>query len=171
MVYRTKTYIAADWDGDSDAINQLYTWKNNGYLTLDFQDAHDLTQARDGSLNCSIKKSLARRLDASKTFILIVGNSTKSVRSGSCQYCYSYNSWTQACARNYPVDHCSYIEYECQKAVKDNLKIIVLYNAASVDKSKCPNAIKVYGTHSPMQKMKDGKHIWDCQSVKNALGC
>lgn len=170
MVYRTKTYIAADWDGDSDAINQLYTWKNNGHLTLDFQDAHDLTQARDGSLNCSIKKSLASRLDASKTFVLIVGNGTKSVRSGSCRYCNSYNSWTQACTRNYSVDYCSYVEYECQKAVKDNLTLIILYNAASVDKSKCPNAIRAYGTHSPMQKMKDGKHFWDYQSVKNALG-
>ncbi|MDR2736290.1 MAG: hypothetical protein LBB49_01865 [Gracilibacteraceae bacterium] len=31
------------------------------------------------SLKCSIKKSLQTRLDASKTFVLIVGNSTKSL--------------------------------------------------------------------------------------------
>ena len=52
----------------------------------------------------------------------------------------------------------------------ENIKLVVLYNAATVDKSKCPDAIKAYGTHAPMQKMKDGKHYWDYQSVKNAMG-
>lgn len=27
-----------------------------------------------------------------------------------------------------------------------------------------------YGTHAPMQKMKDGKHYWDYQSVKQTMG-
>lgn len=71
MVYRTKTYIAADWDGDKNAVEQLYKWKKSNYWSLDFHDAHDLTQARDSSLNCSIKSSLATRLDVSKTFVLI----------------------------------------------------------------------------------------------------
>ena len=70
MAYRTKTYIAGDWTGDSDAIETLYKWKNSGYLNFDFVDAHSLTQARDSSLNCSIKRSLKERLDASKTFVL-----------------------------------------------------------------------------------------------------
>jgi hypothetical protein len=170
MTYRTKTYIAADWDGDSNAVKQLYEWKNNGYLALDFNDAHNLTQARDGSLNCSIKKSLAGRLDASKTFVLIVGNGTKTVRSGSCQYCNSYNSWTNACAKSYSVDTHSYIEYECQKAVHDNLNVIILYNAASIDKTKCPDSIKAYGIHVAMQKMQGGTHVWDYQAVKKAFG-
>ena len=104
MAYRTKTYIAADWDGDKNAVEQLYKWKKSNYWSLDFHDAHDLTQARDSSLNCSIKSSLATRLDVSKTFVLIVGNTTKTVRSGSCQYCGSYNSWTQSCARGHSVD-------------------------------------------------------------------
>jgi len=47
MAYRTKTYIAADWDGDKDAVEQLHKWKNSNYLALDFNDAHDLKQARD----------------------------------------------------------------------------------------------------------------------------
>ena len=25
--YRTKTYIAADWTGDKNAVDQLYKWK------------------------------------------------------------------------------------------------------------------------------------------------
>lgn len=77
MLYRTRTYIAADWDGDLDAVNQLHKWNESDYFNLSFSDAHDLTQARDSSLNCSIKKSLAERIDASKTFVIIVGNNTK----------------------------------------------------------------------------------------------
>lgn len=69
--------IAGDWTGDKDAIDTLYKWKNSGYLNFDFVDAHSLTQARDTSLNCSIKRSLKERLDASKTFVLVVGANTK----------------------------------------------------------------------------------------------
>jgi len=169
MVYRTKTYIAGDWDGDKDAIDQLHKWNDSNFWSLSFTDAHDLTQARDGSLNCSIKSSLATRLDASKIFVLVVGTNTKTVKSGSCQYCDSYNSWTGSCARQYSVDLRSYVEYECAKAVRDGLKIVVLYNAASVDKSKCPDAVKGTGTHVAMCYLKDGKYYWDYQTVKNAL--
>lgn len=27
MAYRTKTYIAGEWDHDRDAVEQLYKWK------------------------------------------------------------------------------------------------------------------------------------------------
>jgi len=168
--YRTKTYIAADWTGDKDAVDQLHAWNDSQYWSLSFTDAHDLTQARDDSLNCSIKKSLATRLDASKTFVLIVGANTKMVRSGSCQYCANLNSYTHACAKGYSVDYRSYIEYECDKAVRDGLRIVVLYNAASVDKTKCPDTVRSTGTHTAMRYYKDGKYDWDYQAVKSALG-
>ena len=170
MANRTKTYIAADWDGDSDAVEQLHKWNESNYWSLTFHDAHDIQQSRDGSLNCSIKSSLATRLDASKTFVLIVGNNTKTVRSGSCQYCASKNAWTGACARGYSVDNSSYIEYECEKAVRDELNIVVLYNNTKIDKSKCPEAVKSIGTHANMCYYEDGKYYWDYQSVKSALG-
>ena len=169
MVYRTKTYLAAEWDGDKDAIDQLHKWKKSKFWSLTFTDAHDLTQARDGSLNCSIKSSLATRLDSSKTFVLIVGSNTKTARNGSCQYCDSYNSHTKHCARNMSVDYRSYIEYECEKAIRDNLKIVVFYNAASVNKAKCPDIIKDFGTHKAMCYMNDGKYYWDYQTVKDAI--
>jgi len=169
MSYRTKTYIAADWTGDNDAIDQLYKWNGSDYWGLSFHDAHDLQQARDGSLNCSIKKSLNARLNISKTFILIVGKNTKAVRSGSCQYCDSYNALKGICVRGYPVDYRSYIEYECDKAVNDGIKVIVLYNAASVDKSKCPEAVNTTLPHIPMIKKVNGVYQWDYQSVKAAM--
>ena len=52
-MYRTKTYIAADWDHDKDAVERIYSWKNSEKWSLDFHDAHELTQARDSSLPCS----------------------------------------------------------------------------------------------------------------------
>ncbi|KAF5066896.1 hypothetical protein DSECCO2_259010 [anaerobic digester metagenome] len=170
MVYRTMTYIAADWSGDSDAVQQLHKWNDSNYFNLSFTDAHDLKQARDGSLNCSIKRSLAGRLDASKTFVLIVGSNTKGVRSGSCQYCGSKNSWTGSCVRGYHIDNRSYIEYECEKAVRDGLNIVVLYNAATIDKSKCPDAVKYIGYHKAMCYYQNGQYYWDYQAVKSALG-
>lgn len=170
MVYRTKTYIAGEWDGDRDAIEQLHTWNKNNYWSLSFTDAHTLTQARDSSLNCSIKASLAIRFKASKTFVLIVGSNTKNARSGSCRYCNSYNSLGGNCIRGHTVDHRSYITYECEKAVKDGLKIVVLYNAASVDKAKCPDAVKYAGTHVAMCYRVERQYYWDYQAVKAALG-
>lgn len=169
MAYRTRTYIAADWDGDKDAVEQLHKWKDSKYWSLSFTDAHDLTQARDSSLNCSIKSSLATRFDASKTFVLIVGNNTKTVRSGSCQYCSSKNSWTGACARGYVVDNRSYIEYECDKAVRDGLNIVVLYNATTINRSKCPDSVKNIGNHVAMCYYENGNYYWNYQAVKAAL--
>lgn len=169
MVYRTKTYIAGDWDGDRDAISQLYKWKESKYLSLDFIDAHDLHQARDASLNCSIKKSLQQRLDVSKRFVLVVGGKTKSLRSGGCHLCSSYNSWTSACARGYRIDHRSYVEYECEKAKSDGLDIVVLYNSTRADRDKCPDCIKWSGKHVAMQCYKNGQRHWNYQAVKEAL--
>jgi len=170
MVYRTKTYIAGEWSGDKNAVDQLHKWNDSNHLGLSFTDAHDLTQARDGSLNCNIKSSLGLRLDVSKTFVLIIGSNTKSVRSGSCQYCDSLNSYTNSCARGKSVDYRSYIEYECEKAIRDELKIVVLYNAATVNKSNCPDTIKNVGTHVAMQYRKDGSNYWNYQAVKDAIG-
>ncbi len=169
MGYRTKTYIAADWSSDIDAVQQLHTWNNSKYWSLSFTDAHSLTQARDSSLNCSIKRSLDTRLDVSKTFVLIVGSNTKIVRSGGCHYCKSYNSHTYSCASGYYVDYRSYIEYECDKAIRDKLKIVVLYNVATVDKGKCPDSIKNVGTHVAMCYYENGKYYWDYNAVKGAI--
>lgn len=168
MAYRTRTYIAADWSGDKDAVEQLHKW-NDGYWSLSFTDAHDLTQSRDSSLNCSIKSSLKLRMDASKTFVLIVGDKTDSVTAGSCRYCSSYNSWTSSCARGRSIDYKSYIKYECEKAVEAGIKIVVLYNSTIVSRSKCPEVVRYKGNHVAMVYHKEGKLYWDYNAVKNAL--
>ena len=162
MKYRTKTYIAADWTGDSDAVEELYKWNKSDYWGLSFQNAHDITQSNDESRNCSIKASLRSRLDVSKTFVLIVGSGTKSRRAGECNYCSNNND----CGN---LSNKSFIEYECDKAVRDRLKIIVLYNATTIDKNKCPNVIRDIGTHIAMLYRANGKLYWDYQAIRNAM--
>jgi len=169
MAYRTKTYIAGDWTGDKDLIDKLYEWNDSKHWSLHFVDAHELTQARDTSLYCSIKKSLAERLDASKTFVLIVGANTNSLTKGSCRYCGSYNSHNYSCVRGHHVDYRSYIDYECEKAANDGLKIVVLYNYASVHKEKCPVVLKDKGKHIPAYYWEDGKAYWDYHAIKDAI--
>lgn len=170
VVYRTKTYIAADFDNDKDGVEILHKWNESNHWSLHFKDAHELQQSYDSSLYCSIKSSLKMRMDASKTFILIVGDKTNNVTKGGCQNCGSYNSWNKSCGRGYSIDYRSYIKYECDEAVKAGIKIVVLYNKTQVDKSLCPDAVKNFGNHQRMYyKGVDGKYYWDYQGVKNAI--
>ena len=168
-LYRTRTYIAADFDHDKDAVDQLHKWNDSKYWSLSFTDAHDLQTSSDSSLYCSIKSSLKYRMDGSKTFVLIVGEKTNAVSKGGCQLCGSYNSHTSSCARGYSVDYRSYIKFECDKAIEAGIKIIVLYKSTAIDKSKCPEAIRYKGTHAKMIYYKDGKYYWDYESVRDAF--
>ena len=108
-------------------------------------------------------------MDASKTFVLIVGDKTDSVTAGSCRYCSSYNSWTSSCARGRSIDYRSYIKYECDKAVEAKIKIVILYNSTIVSRSKCPEAVRYKGTHVAMLYRKNNNLFWDYNAVKNAL--
>ena len=169
MYYRTKTYIAGDWTGDSDAIRQMYKWKEGNFWSLSFVDVHEFKQARDGSLNCTIKRSLRERMNMAKTFVLIVGDKTDSVTAGGCQFCGSYNSWNNTCSKGKSIDYSSYVKYECEQAVKADIKIVVLYNSTKVDRSKCPVLIRNKGIHVAMKKYAYSIITWDYRAVKDAL--
>ena len=133
MAYRTKTYIAAEWDGDRDLVEQLHRkWNDSDHWSLHFLDAHEMGESRDSCLNCTIKDSLADRLAHSKTFVLIVGENTSSARSGSCAYCSDYSGALRGCRRGHSVDMRSYIEYECEYASRNIPNIVVLYIYLSV---------------------------------------
>lgn len=177
MVYRTKTYIAGDWTGDSDLISKLEEWNNNESLQLSFVNVHEVTQSNDDSLNCSIKKSLRKRMSVSKTFVLIVGEKTKGLRSGSCSTCrYYYSLFQQAyCQRNKNVDNRSYIEFECEMALKDYLdgklkKIVVIYNGLTTpDYTRCPSILLGVGKHIGSDRIEGGTRFWDYIGIKNAI--
>ena len=169
MAYRNKTYIAGDWDKDKEAVDQLRIWNDSNYWGLDFYDVHSSIQT-NSEKPCTIKKSLGERLDNSKHFVLIVGESTKNLTKGKCSISCSDNLY----CKNSKSEK-SYIQFECDGAKKrlenDNLpKIIVLYKSASIDKSKCPDSIKdIALTHAKMYKYENGKYYWDYQSVKTAF--
>lgn len=163
MIYRTRTYIAGARDEDEDAINQLYKWKNSNYWSLDFVDAHEFVQSRDTSNSCSIKHSLCDRMQHSKLFVLIVGPKTNKVKSGSCLYCSHY--YNGRCYSGNSLSFNSFIEYECDKAIRDGMKIIVLYNSSYVCKDWCPQIIKYKGIHVAMKNA----YGWDYTKVKAAF--
>ena len=174
MHYRTRTYLAGDWDGDSDIIQEIMRWNKSGYLALDFTDAHELQQARDGSLNCTIKNSLSDRLNASKTFVLVVGDKTNSLTSGSCQYCREYRSYCLSCSRNHQQDLRSYIEYECEKAARDyrnnDMRVVVIYNYMTIYRNKCPEAVRNIGTHIAGKTYdSNGNWKYDYQEIKKMI--
>lgn len=163
MYYRTKTYVAADWDNDIDAVEQLYKWNDsNYYADLSFVNVHDFVQARDTSLYCSIKKSLSERMKMCKTFILIVGDKTNSITKGGCQYC---NYASECYRKGYSISFDSYIQYECNLAIKSGLNIIVLYNSGKVNKALCPKQVRDIGVHVPMKQ----NGLFCYQNVKNAI--
>lgn len=170
MVRRTKTYIAADWDNDFDAVQKLHQWNDSNYWSLSFHDAHKTKQARDTSFCCSIKKSLRARIEISKRFVLIVGDKTTAVTKGSCRYCSSYLAPFHYCTRDHSTDFRSYISYECEMAIKDKVPIVVLYKSTRVNREKCPSILRNVGNHVPMYcKKPDGTLAWDYVSVKNAF--
>lgn len=59
--YRTRTYIAADWTNDKNAIDILMKWNESHHWGLSFLDAHELSQCRDDKTdNCNIKKTVLK---------------------------------------------------------------------------------------------------------------
>lgn len=168
MKFCMSTYIAADFDEDRDIYDKLLSINDNDWYRLSFSDAHDLKQARDTSLPCTIKSSLMDRLNASKTFVLIVGDKTKTVTKGKCVYCKMYyRGW---CLHSRAVDKRSYVEFECEMAIRKNMKIVVLYNDIKVYKDKCPECIKDVGVHIPIYRLDvNGCLKFDISSVTNAI--
>lgn len=167
-INRTKTYIAGDWDGDSDAIEKLQSWNKSKYWSLHFTYVHDFTQSSDSSLPCSIKKSLKARMNISKMFILVVGEHTKTVTKGSCQYCTycaKYNTVPSKCTKGYSLDFNSYVAYECEQAVKDGIDIVVLYNSNVVHRYLCPDSVRYKGKHIAMKN----SMLWDYDAVRKAI--
>ena len=172
MNYRTRTYIAGDWTGDADLIQKLYEWNNNDHLNFHFSDAHKMKTARDDSLPCTIKNSLRDRLGGSKTFVLVVGKGTDNLTQGSCQFCSAGISSWQHCIRGHTYNTLSYVKYECEYAARHNneMKVVIIYNAVTVDRTKCPECIRYIGTHIPAYKRNlYGYLSIDYQGIKNSV--
>ena len=67
----------------------------------------------------------------------------------------------------------SFIDYECRLAYRyrADIKIVVLYNAVSVDKSKCPEILRGVGVHKEMKSYNTtwGRYMYDYNKVRKAI--
>ena len=117
-------------------------------------------------------------MSVSKTFILIVGQHTNEVTKGACYNngCGGYVRLLLSnpyCRYGYSINNKSYIQYECDLAIRENAKIVVLYKSVNVERNLCPGAVRYRGTHIAMKCRKNtiyGSYIdWDYQAVKNAV--
>ena len=86
---RTKTYLAFDGDADLMSYRTVQSWDADD-SSFSLNDAHDVNDARDGSLPESIINQLRQRLDLSKNLALIIGSKTKGNRKGILKYELNY---------------------------------------------------------------------------------
>lgn len=143
-----------------------------GHLPRHLLRGRDRQTAQRGEVRHRLRdlQALKETMDCSKRFVLIVGNHTATVAKGSCSFCNSYNSWTRSCARPHSIDCRSYIGYECDEVVKADIEIVVLYNAARIDKAKCPEAVKWKGTHVPWSSAGTASTIGTTKPSRMRLG-
>ena len=120
MPYRNKTYVAFDGDKDIHYYRLMTAWTQSDRTSFNFYDAHVSKQSRDTSSEETIKASLRARLNESKMFVLLVGESTK--------YLHKFVSW------------------EIEQAIKMDLPIIVvnLNGKRSMDETRCPTLLRTH---------------------------
>lgn len=175
----TKTYIAEDLNTNKNLIVKLYEWNKTNNLNLSLIDDDEIIQASDSTLCCKIKKSIREQLNLSKTFVLIVGKQTSTVRNGVCFVCPFYRNYLARpnnCSQGNSIDERSYVQYECEKAVKDFnagflRNIVVIYNGHKTPKrDKCPEVIRWKGIHIGSDSLDEqGEISWNYQEIIDAI--
>ena len=157
MEQKVKIHIAADWEEDQSAVNQLYKWNREINEKFDMSDDSELADLLDGDWACSVKAVVKNKIVESDVFVLVVGDDTISVRDGSCPLCENYRSFSGNCAHGRTADKRSFIEFECELAVEAEKKIVVIYKDAFIDKAKCPLAVRELGQHISVSEVEEEK--------------
>jgi hypothetical protein len=129
MPYRNKVFVCFDGDNDINYYYLMKAWKQNDNTDFNFYDAHDLTQARDTSLEATIKRSLRDRLNNSKVFVVLIGERTR--------YLVKFVRWEmeQALQMDLPVigvnlNGLRYLdEILCPPILRDELVMHISFNA------------------------------------------
>jgi hypothetical protein len=118
MAYRNKVYVCFDGDTDIHYYRLMKAWHQNDYSSFSFFDAHELNYARDSSLEHSIKAQLRTRLLNSKTFVVLIGQSTRYLTR--------------------------FVKWEMEQALSLGLPIIAvnLNGLREQDPSRCPPTIQ-----------------------------
>ena len=105
-------------------------------------------------------------MDSCKTFVLVVGDKTNTTTAGSCRNCSNYNLNSIYCKKGIGVSCKSFIQFECDKAIRDRLKIVVLYHSKYVHKFFCPESVRNTGEHIAMI---DGDGNWNYKKIRDAI--
>lgn len=166
MKVGTKIHIAADWEEDQSAVNQIYKWNEEQEEVFSLTDSSELLEDMESEWSCFAKTVLKSKVQEADIFLLVVGEDTISVKEGGCPLCENYRSFSGNCAHGRTTDKRGFIEFQCAMALEFNKKIIVLYHADSIDKSKCPFVIRETGSHFAMKSVKsDGKTEWNLSVI------
>lgn len=144
MAYRNKIYVAFDGDNDIKYYEIMKAWDANKNVDFEFNDAHDLHQASDTSLESSIKASLLDRFKNSKIFILLVGEHTKYLRK--------------------------FVKWEIETSIRLELPIIcVNLNGSAIEDENCPSSLDGHlALFIPFEedKIKGAINNWPDQDAK-----
>ena len=130
MAYRNKVFVSFDGDNDIHYYRLMKAWKQNDRTEFNFFNAHDIKQARDTSLELSIKRSLRDRLLNSKIFVVLIGERTR--------YLTKFVRWEmeQALSLELPIIGVNLNGLRqqdsdrCPPIIKNELVIYVSFNAA-----------------------------------------
>ncbi len=130
MAYKNKTYVSFDGDNDIHYYRLMCAWKQKEGIKFNFYNAHDLSSARDTSLEESIKSQLRMRLLNSKVFAILIGAQTR--------YLYKFVRWEieQALSLNLPIIAINLNGLRqqdvnrCPPIIKDTLAIHISFNTA-----------------------------------------
>lgn len=133
--YTNKTYVAFDADNDIMYYRLMQAWKKTDGSSFNFFDAHELNNLMSFSSEETIKAKLRERLNNTKVFILLVGNSTKSL--------YKFVRWEieQALNKGIPiiVVNLNNLRYKdsnlCPSILNDKLSLHVSFNKAIIAKA------------------------------------
>lgn len=117
MAYRNKTYVAFDGDKDIRYYNLMKAWKQSDCTSFNFYDAHSINRAYDSSQENSIKNQLRERMNNSKVFVLLIGESTKYLSK--------------------------FVKWEIELAIKKKLPIIAVnLNGSKSKDARCPKSLE-----------------------------
>lgn len=132
MVYKNKVYVCFDADQDMCYYRTLQMWDANNKIDFNFNDAHDLNQARDTSSEDTIKRKLKERLQNSNVLLVLIGESTKSL--------YRFVRWEieQAQSLGLPIiavnlnGETELDEERCPPLIRDNLAVHVQFSLEAI---------------------------------------
>jgi hypothetical protein len=118
MAHRNKTYIAFDGDKDIHYYYLMKAWKHSKHVSFNFYDAHDINNARDSSLEETIKRRLRERMANAKCLVLIIGESTRYLNK--------------------------FVRWEIELAISSDIPIIAINinGKKRMDDNRCPPILK-----------------------------